>query len=79
MMTVVTISCVDAGAPPWLLGPAGEFPPDWLGRLPSLLEMVGKLPPDWLGGAVGFAVHFVQIVITLVSITVEVVKPVVKI
>jgi len=68
-MTVVRTSCADAGAEagadagaaPWLVGTAGE------------------LPPDSLVGGVGFAVHRVQTVITLVTYTVEVVKPVVTI
>ena len=78
-MTVVTTSCVAAGAPPWLFGTAAELFQDWLGVLPSLLGTAGEFPPDWLGGGVGFAVHLVQIVIMLVLNTVEVVKPVVTI
>ena len=30
-MTVATTSCVEADEPPWLLGAAGEFPPDCVG------------------------------------------------
>ncbi len=46
------------------------------GAAAALVGTAGEFPPDWLGG-VGLAVHRVQMVITLVTYTVEVVKPVV--
>lgn len=46
---------------------------------PLLLGTAGEFPPDCVGAGVGFAVHLVQIVITLVLYTVDVVKPVVTI
>ena len=47
------------------------------GELPWLVGTAGEFPPVALGRGVGFAVHFVQTVITLVTKTVDVVRPVV--